>query len=333
MRIFRSLGIMIMIFTAAGIFPGCAPGRLPAGQALPSPSLVATPEDRNVIVAKVNGVGITREALIDIMNRMSAVNERNSVSEAREATRERALDKLIFDELAFQEARRRGLSPGEGALDRAIGTIKANLGNEEAFKSFLAKQGLSEESLRPQVERVLLLQLIVGQEVTQKAGISEETVRKEYERQKDRLVDPGKVTVEDVVFFLKLDDAASMAKANEVLARINADKDKDPANVAADGTFIVQRVELDKEKEPALYDAAGKLKEGELSGVIRTSDSLHIIRLAEYQPERQRSFDEVKGLLKARLISDAQEKRKREWGRELKKGAKIEIMGPEGKKN
>ena len=332
MRIFRSLGIMIMVFTAAAVFAGCARGRPSAGQVLPPP-LVATPGDRDIVVAKVNDAEITRESLIDIMNRMSAVNERNSFSESREATRERALEKLIFDELAFQEARRRGLSPGEGALDRAMGTIKANLGNnEETYKNFLSKQGLSEEGLRPQVERVLLLQLIVGQEVIEKAGVSDDTVRKEYERQKDRLVVPGKATVEDVVLFLKLDDTASMTKANEILASINAAKDKDPANVAVDGTFIVQRVELDKEKEPTLYDAAGKLKEGERSGVIRTSDSLHIIRLVAYQPERQRAFDEVKGPLKAKLRSDAQEKRRREWERELKKGAKIEIMGPEGRK-
>ena len=329
--IFRS-HIILMVFTVAALFTGCAQGRLSAGPVPPAPPLASTPEDMKIIVAKVNGAEITRYALIEIMNRMSAINEHNSISESREATRARALERLIFDELAFQEARRRGLRLGEGALDRAMGTIRAQLGDEEAYKNFLSQRGLSEEGLRIQVERVLLLQLIVDQEVVKKTSISDEAVRKEYERQKDRLIAPGKVTVDDVVLFLNRDDAASMAKAKEILAKINADKDKDPANLAVDGTFIVRRIDLDREKEPMLYDAARKLKEGELSGVVKTGDSLHIIRLMEYWPEKQRPYEEVKDPLEAKLKAAAQKKRRQAWERDLRKGARIEIMGPEGGK-
>jgi len=329
---FRLVGIMITVLAVAGLFTGCAPRRLSAGPVPALPPLAATPDDLKVIVAMVNGAEITRYSLIEVMNHMSAANERTSLSGSREETRKKALDRLIFEELAFQEARRQGLHVGEDALDRAMGTLRANLGSEEAYNTFIATKGISGEELRSQVERVLLLRLIDDQEVIKKTSVADEDVRKAYERHKDRFIVPGKVTVDDVVLFLDQDDPAAMAKANEILARINADKDQDPSNLAVDGTFIVQRIDLNKEKEPALYDAARKLKEGELSGVIRASDSLHIIRLTEYLPEKQKSYEEVKGRLEAELKVAAQKERRRAWDRELRKGAKIEILDPEGGK-
>ena len=117
-----------------------------------------------------------------------------------------------------------------------------------------------------------------------------------------------------------------MKKANEILAKINADKDKNPLNVAPDGTFIVRSQDIDKEKEPALYAAARKLKEGELSGVITTPDGIHIMQLSHYTPEKQTPYEEVKGPLKQKLLAAAQIKRFQDWEQELKKDAKIEIM-------
>lgn len=328
----RICGFMITVVAVAGMFTGCAHRGLSSGPVPPQPPLAATQEDRKIVIAKVNGVEINRYSLIDMMNHVSAINERASISEPREEIRKKALDRLIFEELAFQESRGRGLTVGEGALDRAMGTVRANLGDEEAYKDFLAKQGITAEELRSLMERVLLLQLIIDQEVTKKTSVPDHEVRKEYERQKDELIAPGKVAVEDVVFFLDLDAPASLAKANEVLARINAAPDKDPASLVPDGTFLVRHIDLNREKEPVLYDAARKLQEGELSGVIRTSDSLHIIRLTTYVPERQRSYDEVKGSLETKLKTAAQRKRLKEWERDLRAGAAIEIVDPEGRK-
>jgi parvulin-like peptidyl-prolyl isomerase len=66
---------------------------------------------------------------------------------------------------------------------------------------------------------------------------------------------------------------------------------------------------------------------GELSGVIVTPDSLHIIKLKEFVPEKNVSFDQAKGLIRGMLRSRAWQKRMEEWQSELKKGAQIEIFG------
>jgi parvulin-like peptidyl-prolyl isomerase len=180
--------------------------------------------------------------------------------------------------------------------------------------------------LRAEIKRRILLQRIYVREVTEKVSITDDDVRKEYERRKNEYIVPDKVAVIDVVFLMELDSQASRGKANEILAKINADKDRNPMNLVPDGTFIVRSLDLEKEKDPELYDTARKLKEGELSGVIKTADSLHIIQLTRYTPEKQTPYEEVKGPLKDKLRVEAQVKRFQTWEQELKSRAKIELL-------
>ncbi len=327
-RFLHNSSIVLTFFSAAVFFSGCAQHRMPGGSDGPLPPLVVAPGDKQIVVARVNGAPITRYFLIDMMNHMSAVSERASVSESRGELQKKALNRLIFEELAFQETKRRGMKLDEGTLERAMATVKANLGDEDAYKNFLANSGFSEEELRSQVERVRLLQLIMDQEVMKRVSVPDEEIRKEYDRQKARLITPEKVSVEDVTLFLDQRDPASLKKANGLLAQIKADKETDPANLPSDGTFVVQRIDLDQQKDPALYKAARKLEVGQLSEVIRTSDSLHILRLVGYTPEKQLTYEEVRRSLEMQLKTAAQVKRRQEWERELKKGAMIEILEP-----
>jgi foldase protein PrsA len=323
---FRIISIGITLFVSLFVITSCVkhPASVEGGPS--SPAIAVLPGDSEIIVARVNGVSLHKDALVGMMNKLIAVNKRASFSESREETRTKALDRLILEELAFQEATRQRLSLGEDVLDKALGMLKARLGSDESYKLFLEKEGLSEAELRSRIERGLLIQLIVDREVIKKTIIPEEDVRKEYERQKDRLTTPAKVTVEDVVLFLDRNDPALMTKANEILSKINADKDKDPKNLVADGTFVVRSLDIDKEKEPVLYDEALKLKPGELSGVIKTHDSVHIIQLTQYVPEKQMSFEEVKGALEQKFRVSAQKKRLLEWEQELKNSAQIETV-------
>ena len=124
-----------------------------------------------------------------------------------------------------------------------------------------------------------------------------------------------------------------MRKAEELLARIRSQKDKDFSALVSDGTFTVRNREVTKDKDPELYDAARKLKEGDISGVIKTGDGAHILHLDQYIPEKQASFDEVKGPLKEQMKGRRQIERFQEWEAELKKNAKIEILDKPVRKN
>jgi parvulin-like peptidyl-prolyl isomerase len=324
--VFRITRMPVLVFVAALAIAGCAKHPTVAAPASPAPLEEALPGDRKIIVAKVNGADITKYALINMMDRLIAINLKTSISESREATRKKALDQLIFQELAYQEAVRRGLSVEEQRVDYAMDKFITSVGHEQGYNDFLERQQLTPVEVRASIERSLLLQLIAAREVMEKVSVTDDDVLKEYEQQKDQHITPEKVTVVDVLISPKLDDQASMKKASEILAAINADKDKNPQNLVRDDTFTVKSRDLQKEKEPALYDAARKLKQGELSGVIKTGDGTHIMQLTQYTPAKQTPFEEVKGPLKETLRAMAQIKRFQEWEQELKKDAKIELL-------
>ncbi len=284
----------------------------------------AASEDPGKIVAvKVDGSAITMDALVKMMNRLGPPPEAGS-AESLEAVKKSALDRLILQELAYQQAKKQGIRIEQKKIDTAIANFKENAGGEQEYMAFLKKEGKTETDLRADVERSLLLEHIYNREVLEKTFVPDDVLLQEYERDKMRFVIPEKLAVTDV-FFVKGDRKTLMKKAKDIRKKITADPGRDPWKLVLDGTFIVRAMDLNREKQPELYRAAKKLKPGELSGIVAAPDGLHILSVKSASPEHQLSFDEVKKTLESKFRVAAQQKRLQEWGAELKKTAVIEI--------
>jgi len=323
---FRIIGGMIcLIIPACAINPPISgtTAKTASGEQVQKPD---NEETRRTVAARVNAVDITMDKVIAMMNRISAQERGNAPKSSTEELKKTAINRLIFQELAYQDALKQGIKADALNIENAIANFKANSGGEQGYSTFLTSQGLTETDVRSQVERSLTLELMVAREVYDKTVVPVESLTREYERLKPDFVVPGKVMVTDIVFFLKTDDKDSLKKAQDVLDRVRKDKDNNPWNLVLDGSFIVRNLELKKTKDRQLYDAATSLKKDGLSDVIRTDDSMHIIRLMEHTPERQLTFEEVKTTLESKFRAEAQQKRFTEWEKELKKSARIVII-------
>ena len=285
---------------------------------------------KKIVVARVNGTDITLKSLksvLDMMNRLHGGKETAAgTPEDKEAAIEKALNKVVFYELAYQKALSGGLKVEPAELDKKEAELRERLGGAEALKKHLGEEMLTKEEMRAVFERSIILKRIFAAEVFDKVVISEDEIASAYEKEKGKFIRPEKITVTDIVFFLQPEEDESAARAEEILRKILDDKDTNPYNLIPDGTFVAHDIELKEEKDSGLCEAARKLKIGELSGVIKTSDSLHIIKLKEYSPEKQFALNEVKGFLKQKLTAEAQQKRLQEWEADLRKGARIEII-------
>jgi hypothetical protein len=313
-----------MFFIVSGTLQGCAKNSAP--QQTAEQAQKAREEAKKIIVARVNSAPITMDSLVRMMNRLSVKNHGSQPAHYREEVKRTALDRLILQELAYQKASALGLSAEQKNIDDAITSFKANVGGEKEYAAFLVKQGLTGADLRAQAERGLTLELIFAKEVNDKITVPHEDLKGAYETEKDAYITPEKMKVADVVIFSKEGDNAARKKAAALLKKIRADKDQNPWNLVLDGTFIVRNLDVNKDKQKELYASAKKLAPGRLSGVIKTSEGLHVIKLLEFAPRRQLTFDEVKGSLEGNLRVPAQQKRLQEWGAELKKDATIEIL-------
>lgn len=329
-----TLAVALMLWAAMAL-----PGITFAEEKDVKAETAAVAEPQNMVAAKVNGVDIMLDAVLRMESQVSA--EMPQVSGPHgpeqgpdaEAVRKEALDRLILQELAFQRARAVGIKVDQSAVDDALKTIRENVGGEEAYKQLLANEKLSEAEIRDQEARNIAIQRIYAKEVLQNIIVPEGKMKEEYKKHKDQFLQQEKMTLVDVVLFLDLADKGSAAKAEEVLKKIR-ENNNDPHKLVQDGTFVVRDYEPRKDRDKELIEAARKLKPGEISGIITTSDSLHIIKLTSYVPEKQYSYDEVKPLIEQKLKNDEQNRRAMQWFDGLKKDAKIQVLvPPAGEKN
>jgi parvulin-like peptidyl-prolyl isomerase len=286
------------------------------------------------VVAKVNGVSITAAALEARVARVLKAKGHGTAGAGQEdfrAIARKALDKLIVQELAYQKALAEGMKVKPRELDAAVAALKERAGGEEKYREMLEKNNVTEAELRKKLERNRLVKEIFEKDVLSKVVISEDDIRDEYEKTKSDFVIPEKVLIDDVVLFVDPADKDSMKAAYALREKINNDKEKEPRHIPSDGTFIVREMELHRDKQKDLYDAAVKLKEGEVSGVIKTADSIHIIKLKKYSPMRDAGFEQVRGYVESRLKARRAGKMMAAWEENLKKGAKIEILDAGGK--
>lgn len=300
---------------------GCAsqgPTQPPAA-AETSPAKTGAAEAGSVVVARVNGAEITMATLVTMMNRIGSAG-------TAEETAKKALDRLIFRELAWQKASTGGIVVDRNNVDAAITNLKENLGGEQAYREHLSKENVTEPELRSQIERSLAIELIYAREVLAKVTIPEADVKREYEREKHRYVLPEKATVVDVMCLPGKDGKESRAAARGILRKLQADPDRNPWNLVLDGTFIVRKIDGCNGKHADICAAARKLAVNGLSGVISAADGRHIVKLLSYTPQRQLSFEETKASLEGKFKVAAQDRRMQEWESELRKDAALEII-------
>lgn len=165
------LGIMLMIIAITGF--SCAHGNTEKKETAITPAdqqeqyLKGIRESKKYVVARVNEADITLFNLINRMNQIAPdllrTHERGP--DMDEFLKREALGILIFRELAIQEAVRRGLEVPSDQIDEALEKRRVTMGSDEALKKFLKATGETEESLRKDIERNLLFDMIAEQEI------------------------------------------------------------------------------------------------------------------------------------------------------------------------
>ena len=312
----------VIVFFAAVVLSGCVK-QLPAPERAAPGTAAGNVEAKKIIVAKVNNAELSMESLVKMMNRLP--EKTGGVPESLEERRKRALDSLVLLELAYQRANERGFLVDPAKIDLSISNFINNTGGEKEYAEYLKSNNVTEADLRSEIERGLAIEQIYAKEVIDSVSIPEQELRQEYEKGREQLIRPEKVSIVDVYVF-KNEGKKSKAKAGKLLRMIKADAGRDPWKLVLDGTFTVRKLLVRSERQKELYEAAKKLKPQQFSGVIEASDGLHIIKLEEYSAERKLTFQEAKAKIEATVKGPALEKRTREWEQELKQGAKIEIL-------
>ncbi len=283
-----------------------------------------------MVVARVNGIEITMPELVAKVRTLTRnkTGKENLTPVLAEQTRQKALDMLITEELAYQHARTLTIKITPEEVSQSIKELKENFGDEKNFQNYLVLNNLtSEESLRAQMEKFLLVQKAILQEALQDMKIDEKTVEKAYQANIKQFTKKERVDIVDVVFFLDHADGNSLQTARQIRADLVNKFASDPAALPEDGTFAIRKdVTLNKDTDKELYDAAKALKENEVSDVLIIKETLHLIKLTGYNPEKITPFEEAKPLLMKELTAKLRQNKLGKWKADLRKDAKIEVL-------
>jgi parvulin-like peptidyl-prolyl isomerase len=303
----------------------------PADQEMHQKLKESAEEAKEIVVARANGQPISMFQLVGMMNRVApqyVQSPQEITDEISEQVKRKALDQLIFEELALQAADRQQIAIPAENVDKVVSRIKAEFPSEEVFqKDYLERIGLSEEALRGKIERGQKLQLVTAREIYGKVEVEEKKIKEEYEKMKaaGTLHQPEHIIVKDVFLMQGENEKITKKRAEKLLAEIRKNGG-DIGKLILDGTFIVRQLPLDKERNPAVYDAVQKMSVDEMSQVIKDKDSYHIIKVVKKEPARDSSFEEARAFVENRLRVPAQEERKATWEKELRHRARIEIL-------
>jgi len=292
-------------------------------------------------VARINGAVLTEADLQQEISTMFPYAQQHGgkVPKSMEAEiRRGALQMIEFEELVYQEAQRRNMHISAPRLDHAIADLHAQFDSDIAFRQFVKDQFHGSQGiLRRKVERSLLIDQFLDQEVTRKSEVSNAEMRAAYDRDPARFSLPRKVSIQTISVLIR-DGATpeqemnSRHRAEDILRQAKATRNSEEFGLLAeknsddDWRVMMGDHGLIEENKmpPQVSQIAFRMKPGEVSELIRAENSFCIVRLNANEPARHLSFEEVTAKLRKELQAQRVEQLRGALNRRLRKAAKVE---------
>jgi peptidyl-prolyl cis-trans isomerase C len=317
---------------------GAPPGAAAAGDAAARPQVVdpATIPD---VVARIDGVDVTKS---DLLARATEARGALAQRGTRQPppTREfyrKVLDDIIGNRLLFRDLTAKNQAANATEIAAQMQAIRGQFPSDEAFDQALAERGFDRARLERDVAESVTVQKWVAGVVVPSVTVTEADVRKYFDENPERMVEPERVHARHILIRAGDDvpaeeKAARRKKAEELRARI-----------AAGGDFAAIAREASDDKGsgerggdlgwfyrgqmvPAFEKAAFELPPNTLSPVVETRFGFHLIEVIEKRAESKLAFEQVKDRLEAMLKQRQLEEKVRGKINELGAKAKIEIL-------
>jgi peptidyl-prolyl cis-trans isomerase SurA len=265
---------------------------LPAGDS----KAAREPQPADRIVVVVNDEVITQNDLsVRLDSAISQLKRQGTPLPPREALQKQMLERMVMDKVQLQYARETGLRIDDAQLELALQRIaESNKMGLAQFRKALESEGIAYAKFREEMRDEMTIARVREREVENKIAISEGEIDN-YLANDSTALNNGETSsgqeYQMAHILLRSPESASpeqiqklKAKADQVLDRLN--KGEDFAQIAAsysDAPDGLQGGNLgwrQTERLPALFaEVASKLKVGEVSPILRSSNGFHLVKL------------------------------------------------------
>jgi peptidyl-prolyl cis-trans isomerase SurA len=293
-------------------------------------------------VARVNGAVLRQRDLLRQMAEMFPYSEQHGgfPKDLEPQIRRGAMDMIIFNELAYQEAKRRGMTVTPARVVRAESKFRKQFPSRQVYQQFLQLEANgSQKVLRGKIERSLLIEDFLKIEVTKKARLTPAQLRKYYDGNGQKFERKETFHIQSISV-IPPEGANAEAlkqarrKAEEAVKKAKATKNFEEFGLLAEKVSEDDfRVNMGDHKPigfdqlpPEIVKIAKAMKPGDVSDLIQLGSAYTIFRLVAHTPAGKVPFVEAKPKLQKELQEQRTEQVRAALGKTLRAGAKIEKL-------
>jgi hypothetical protein len=291
-------------------------------------------------VIRVNGAVLTdRDLLREMLTIFPYARLHNGFPKAMEADiRDGAMKMIVFEELVYQEAKRRNLTVPPADLSRAMTEFRRQFPSPQEYQQFL--QGEFHGSpllLRAKVERSLLIDKFLKQEVTDKAVVSIAEAKAFFDQHPERFHMPESFTFQSISILPPPNANAARLQearkhADNALRQAQATKSHEEFGLLAEKiseddfrVMMGDHPPADRSKLPPLVvKALLGMQPGQMSGIIQfDAGDYTILRLTAHLPAGLQKFETIQDALREQLTKEKTQQLRSALATKLSKTAKI----------
>ena len=290
------------------------------------------------IVARVNDRLITNS---EFQRRIVAASHAPGASTDINQIKKEVLGDLIKEKLLEERAKELSATASDEEVEQAVERVKRqyNLATDAEFDNALAQSNMTRADLKKQVRQTIIIQKVIGRDVTSKLEISEDMLRLEYERRKDELYKvPQSARVYEIQIKFPANDPAARERA---VAQVEEARGK----LAAGTPFADLAKQYSQGNARDRGGDLGAVSKGELLPALDAAvfgdppqeypapalmpASIHLFRVTERKPSGYKPFADVSEDLKKRIGENLYEKRFNEYVEKLRRDAYVKIYDSE----
>lgn len=292
-------------------------------------------------LVRVNGTALTdRDLLREMLTIFPYARAHNGFPKAMEADiRDGAMKMMIFEELVYQESKRVKATVPPAQLSKAMAQFRQQFHSPQQYQQFLQEecQG-SPKVLQAKVERSLLIEKFMKQEVVDKSTVSVAEAEAYYDQHPDDFRMMESFSFQSISILpppnatpVQLQEANK--RAADVLRQAKATASYEQFGLLAeklsDDDFHVMMGDhkaADRSKlPPTVVTALAAMQPGQVSGLIEfDTHDYTILRLNAHNAAGLQKFEAVKDALRGQMQKDKTEQLRKALATRLSKNAKIE---------
>jgi peptidyl-prolyl cis-trans isomerase SurA len=338
----KSLVVFALLLGAAVAVNGQVASHAATGaakQALPSRSPFDVSDKP---VARVNGAVLTdRDLLREMLQIFPYASQHNGFPKEQEASiREGALQMIIFEELLYQEAKRRKLTVPAAEMKQSEAEFRKQFQSAEEYKQYLrVEMGGSEQMVQEKIRRSLLIEQVLKSDVQDRSAVTLAELRAYYDKNPARFQLPESYAFQSISVLPPQDASTeqkkeALKKGTDALSQAKKTKSYEDFGLLAEkiseDDFRVNmgdhKVVEKSQLPPQVSKAFSTMKPGQVSDLIQIEQAYTIVRLNAHAPAVKRSFEDVKGGLKTELQKEKYERLRVGLDQKLRAQAKVEIL-------